>query len=342
MNTCEHVFHVTKNLNPLLYPNGIEVTCGKCLSCKSAKKKEWSLRVWHEAQYYPDERWFLTLTYDEEHLPRVEHEGEWYATLRYHDVQKFIKLVRRHYEREFGRSPSHHVKYICTSELGENTARSHYHMILFGVPLSAKEYLQRYWPHGHIEFDYVNWRNIRYTMQYIDDVTYDQEFRSLLSNIGIEQPGKRQSQGLGKRYALANARSIQLNGLRTPDGHPSTIPRYYLAKLGLLEDLEFKAQMHDRANRHMEELMQYYGDHTLNVDDYLTAKYGYGRTLDGRLYMAQNSMLAAYAEQNIKKYKQQVNRLIRSKKNRQTTHYRFVPLLVDTENGNPITRHRLP
>ena len=46
----------------------LEVPCGKCIGCRIAKRKEWSLRMLHELTYHPQSS-FITLTYDDYNLP---------------------------------------------------------------------------------------------------------------------------------------------------------------------------------------------------------------------------------------------------------------------------------
>ena len=84
--------------------------CGKCLSCQIDKSKEWATRGFHESQCH-SENSFITLTYDEEHLP--EH-----GTLDKQDLKNFIKLLRY-------RIAPLKIKYLAAGEYGseENTHR---------------------------------------------------------------------------------------------------------------------------------------------------------------------------------------------------------------------------
>ena len=61
--------------------------CGKCLSCKLDYAKEWALRITHEASLL-EENCFITLTYNNEHLPEDKsvHRSE---------VQNFLKRLRK-------------------------------------------------------------------------------------------------------------------------------------------------------------------------------------------------------------------------------------------------------
>ena len=46
----------------------IQVPCGKCYVCRRMRSKTWSVRLLHESSEH-SANVFLTLTYDDEHLP---------------------------------------------------------------------------------------------------------------------------------------------------------------------------------------------------------------------------------------------------------------------------------
>lgn len=103
-----------------------EVPCGKCLGCRKARAREWRTRIVHEAQLY-DANWFLTLTYDSEHLPPS-------LSLEYRDVQLFMKRLRRKFVGDrAGPNGRHPVRFFCAGEYGSKNQRPHWHLILFNV-----------------------------------------------------------------------------------------------------------------------------------------------------------------------------------------------------------------
>lgn len=88
-----------------------------------------------EAKYYSEnECWFLTLTYDDDHLTSHtvvdEKNGDIItgSSLDKNDLRKFWKKVRYYY-------PDSKIKYIDAGEYGSHTNRPHYHAIVFGLPL---------------------------------------------------------------------------------------------------------------------------------------------------------------------------------------------------------------
>lgn len=76
-------------------------------------------RICLEASQY-EENAFVTLTYDEEHLP----EG---GTLVPRDLQLFLKRLRKSIEPR-------KVRFFAVGEYGDETFRPHYHLGLFGYP----------------------------------------------------------------------------------------------------------------------------------------------------------------------------------------------------------------
>lgn len=73
---------------------------------------------------------FLTLTYSDEHLPRLP-SGR--PTLVLEDVQLFLKRLRKHFA-------PHPLRFFQCGEYGETTERPHHHMILFGEDFCKDRY----------------------------------------------------------------------------------------------------------------------------------------------------------------------------------------------------------
>ena len=63
------------------------IPCGKCEGCQVDKANDWSTRAILEASQYKD-NCFLTLTYDNEHLPKN-------SSLEKKEIQKFMKKLRK-------------------------------------------------------------------------------------------------------------------------------------------------------------------------------------------------------------------------------------------------------
>lgn len=124
------------------------------------------MRCMHEAAMH-EENCFLTLTYDEEHVP----EG---GSLRKSDYQDFMKRLRRAIEPR-------KVRYFHVGEYGSRTQRPHYHALLFGwgppdrekftvrggYPVFTSELLSRLWPLGLHEIGSVTPQSAGYVAKYI-------------------------------------------------------------------------------------------------------------------------------------------------------------------------------
>lgn len=142
--------------NGMRMPLRIQVPCGKCLECKKARASAWSFRLEQESLNWSRAA-FITLTYDDAHLPiydedldRVrfgrKHQG--LSTLYYRDVQLFLKNLRK---KEYG---TLFFKYFAVGEYGPNsTIRPHYHLILFhNGPPSDQLYsiVEKVWHKGRV------------------------------------------------------------------------------------------------------------------------------------------------------------------------------------------------
>lgn len=77
----------------------------------------------HEAQMH-DDNVFLTLTYNDENLPKD-------GSLCLRDYQLFMKRLRKHVGQK--------VRFFHCGEYGDEFDRPHYHAILFGVDFPDKE-----------------------------------------------------------------------------------------------------------------------------------------------------------------------------------------------------------
>ena len=86
--------------------------CGQCLSCRVNQSRKWALRVVLE-QRISVQTFFVTLTYDEEHVP--------YRLSKRH-VQLWLKQMRNY---------GYKFRYYACGEYGSKTRRPHYHAMLY-------------------------------------------------------------------------------------------------------------------------------------------------------------------------------------------------------------------
>lgn len=100
----------------------IQVPCGQCIGCRLAYSQMWAVRCFHEMRLHA-KNCFLTLTYDDEHVPWSSVTGE--QTLHKRDLQLFWKSLRKKF-------PDVKIRYFAAGEYGDLSNRPHYHAIVFG------------------------------------------------------------------------------------------------------------------------------------------------------------------------------------------------------------------
>lgn len=111
----------------LCLPMYLVVDCGKCSACISRKRTTIKNAMILEQYGREDPPIFLTLTYDDKHLPI---DG---VSVR--DVQLFLKRFRSYVDYHY---PNYNkFRYTCFSEYGKLRGRPHYHLILFGLGLKS-------------------------------------------------------------------------------------------------------------------------------------------------------------------------------------------------------------
>lgn len=129
----------------------VTVPCGKCGPCLSRKRNDWSFRL-REEYRYAKSAYFLTLTYNDESLTKIDYKPEdpgaldpdcpaiKIAVLNKSDISKFIKDIRNFQKQykfktkllqEFYSSwPG--VRYYIVGEYGKQD-RPHYHGLIFNL-----------------------------------------------------------------------------------------------------------------------------------------------------------------------------------------------------------------
>lgn len=159
-----------------LYPRTVKsgdgqhyvVPCGQCIACRLNRVRDWSIRLMHELRYH-DKAVFITLTYDDEHLPEN-------GSLVKRDVQLYLKRLRK-------RLGDNKIRFFLCGEYGEKFLRPHYHLICFGIDWSnpifrgkkfdskSKGYYltkEDIWQKGIVYLGTVNYQSIRYVASYVN------------------------------------------------------------------------------------------------------------------------------------------------------------------------------
>lgn len=118
--------------------HGTRVPCLGCIGCRTDKAQQWATRSIHEAQMHK-ENCFITLTYDDEHLPPwpwsldKEHHKTFIKNLRYHLSRKQINPKTGRLKRVYKKIKYYHCgEYGTATPLNNFIARPHFHTLLFG------------------------------------------------------------------------------------------------------------------------------------------------------------------------------------------------------------------
>lgn len=207
-----------------IYHNGVghTVPCGKCAFCLQNKRSQWMFRIYYEMQKQEHPGWFLTLTYEERFVRRTA-DGR--LSLRFRDVQLFLKKLRK---------AKFYAKYVCVGEYGSETARPHYHMLLWtDCPV---ERLESFWssnsgsPLGRIHVGRITMASAMYTLKYIIQPKQKQVD-------GLEKTRAQFSKGLGLGYLTCAVYDYHTSDEDNPefrgmvDGRMVALPRYYRYKI---------------------------------------------------------------------------------------------------------------
>lgn len=203
----------------------LPVPCGKCVGCKLEKARQWAMRCMHEASMWEDNV-FLTLTYDDEHLPSN-------GSLCPEHMVKFLKRLRRRYV--------HQIRFFQCGEYGEKLQRPHHHVILFNHDFDDKRLLRsggdknrlyeskelsRLWPYGMHSIGAVTFQTAgyiaRYTLKKVDtgaDEWYNGKVREYLTM--SRRPG------IGRSWIEMFAKQVYKRDQVIVNGCVSKPTRYY-------------------------------------------------------------------------------------------------------------------
>lgn len=168
------------------------IPCGKCIGCRLDNSRDWANRGYLES-IYSKNNYFVTLTYDENHIvipEELEFEGityteteeiTWKGTLIPSHLKTFINTLRKIFEREYNHTD---IRYVACGEYGGEGKRPHYHLILFNCPFPVEsfynprinwekntyyqnEIIERAWTKGISNITEASWNTIAYVSRYI-------------------------------------------------------------------------------------------------------------------------------------------------------------------------------
>lgn len=134
---------------------GDYVPCGKCMPCRTRRRREWTGRIILETLSHAESA-FVTLTYSPENLPRTLALD---PTLDPRDLTLFLKRLRKAVEPV-------PIRYFAVGEYGARTFRPHYHVLIFGLGPFARDVIEKAWGLGFVTVGTATVASARYCAHY--------------------------------------------------------------------------------------------------------------------------------------------------------------------------------
>lgn len=237
-------------------PNDAVVPCGGCVGCRLDQSRDWAVRSVHEAQLHEHSQ-FITLTYDDEHLPASR-------SLVKRDFQLFLKR----YRKEYGE-----LKYLMCGEYGEAKGRPHYHALIFGHnflatdkqcrldrknhngdPLFRSPDLQELWGQGFCLTGAVTFQSSayvgRYVMKKVTGARAAEHYQGRQPEYVQPSTGGRKGRGLSYGWISRYLSDVYPSDFVVVDNRKYKPPRYYDKVLKEFDEdmfLEVKAERKRKA-----------------------------------------------------------------------------------------------
>lgn len=224
-------------------PVPIAIPCGQCVGCKLEHSRQWAMRCLHEKKLHR-ENCFVTLTYDNDHLP----EG---GTLVKRDLQLFLKRLRK----KCGSG----IRFYACGEYGDVGSRPHYHVLLFNhnfsdrkvirgskpdKPLSTSADLDAVWQKGLSVIGEVTFESAAYVARYVmKKISGDRadEHYSRVDDCGRiyrvlpEFTVMSRRPGIGLGWYRKFGKETFIHDSVVVNGHLVRPPRYYDTQLALTD-----------------------------------------------------------------------------------------------------------
>lgn len=255
---------VFSSKHPLRLAEGksMAVPCGKCIGCRLDRSKDWATRCMHEAQLH-DQNCFLTLTYDDEHLP-----ADYSVDVRTH--QLFMKKLRE--------SAATKLRFFASGEYGDDNLRPHYHYLIFGyrphdlklysrknnIPLYTSDKISKIWSYGFSTVGNLTYETAAYVARYTvkkigGPMAADHYTRihPLSGNLVRVQPefGKQSNRpGIGYGWFETFKSDVYPSDFVVDqDGNKHAVPKYYHRKLTEEEQTKVKRRRKAISNKHRDD-----------------------------------------------------------------------------------------
>ena len=223
----------------------LRLPCGKCIACLRTRALTRAVQLYCELKTTEyGTSWFITLTYDDEHLPDS-------YSLNKTDIILFIKRLRKY------RNKNNHqgkFRYEQVGEYGSQTHRPHHHMCAFNLDpgqltvysipegrynLYTSEVLTEIWGKGQILITELTMESCLYVAQHVDkkiNTTPNHEQSVVNPATGEyitdrlpEYATRSSNPGIGKKWwDLYGHTDLYGNDrFRTTSGSESKVPPYF-------------------------------------------------------------------------------------------------------------------
>lgn len=217
---------------------GAKVPCGQCRACRINYATNWAIRCTMESLGYK-ENVFLTLTYDDEHLPADRSVSK-------KVFQNFMKRLRKQiYPAK--------CRFFGCGEYGSRSMRCHYHLLIFGIGINNPVFENLSWDFkhngfwctckawqdedgkslGHCFIGTVTVRSAQYVAQYVIKKWKGKGAKEHYERLGISPEFSLSSRrpGIGFDYLQSHKNEILTKGYIMCEGSKQPLPRYFQQKL---------------------------------------------------------------------------------------------------------------
>lgn len=206
----------------------IPVGCGVCMECMKQKARNWRIRLMEEVRNRNIEIKFVTLSYSNEELTKLDKEIDITAN-GYERDNAIAKLSMRRFLERWRKKYKKSVKHWIVTELGQiNTERLHLHGLIWTN--EDTKIISEVWKYGNVWIgDYVNEITVNYIIKYIhkSDELHKYYKPIILTSAGIGNKYTERPDSKTNKYKKnkTNDKYTTRNGLKLP------LPTYYRNKI---------------------------------------------------------------------------------------------------------------
>lgn len=256
----------------------IQCPCGKCAACRQSNAQVWADRLMMELPYTDQPSSFLTLTYDDAHVPLSYTVSPWSGRLEWcypldvRDFQLFMKSLREKIHR-----PG--LRFLASAEYGGKYHRPHFHVALVGYRAEdlkfykldrgysyyTSEDLCKIWKRGFVVSTDLTAASGAYVARYMTEKWEARDYKlyaAETARLGFEPlPAQKlimsRRPGLGRHYLEDHSAAVLRDDLIVPargSAGSRTVPAFRYA-LNVLSEDQQQDLKDRRANRAPREIL---------------------------------------------------------------------------------------